>query len=132
MECRKHTREDFATCADWFVCTAEKEQLGGVVASVYSANSAITLARDRAAKASLGCRQLEKSIATLVAEREWVRGELERLVLQREREEGRREEYGRKMAGHRVKVARVEQDSAVHRELVELQAKIGELRDKSE
>lgn len=97
-----------------------------------SANRAITLAQARTSQASLSCQNLEKTIATLVAEREDLQGQLERVSREREGEEKRRGEYGRKMERHRDRVSYVEQDSTAFRELAELQAKKQQLEDKSE
>lgn len=102
------------------------------MACVCSANRAITVAQDAAAQTSLSCQQLEKSIATLMAERENLKRQFESVSREREREGKRKEEYRKRMAAHREKVSHSEQGNTINMDLAELQAKKQQLEHMSE
>lgn len=110
---------------------SENGRLKSVIACVCSTSKGITLAQDRAAQAGLSCQRLQQSMARLVGEREELRCKLERVVWEREEGQRQRVKYREKMAAHRERVLAVEKDSAVHKELAELQIKKQQLETKS-
>lgn len=110
----------------------EKEHLNSVVGFVHTANKAIIIAQDRATQASQDCQQLEKSIDSLIVEKEKLVVELVRVKQENAQEEKCRGEYRKKMAAYKEKVSRSEDTSPVSIELRELQEKISMLMEKSE
>ena len=107
------------------------EQLEGVSASVCATNRAITVAKDRAARAKLGCKSLWETLGRLVGEREGIRAQLEAVGRERERGERQREQYKKKMSLHRERVSQAEKSSHAHLELASLLTKKQQLEQES-
>ena len=113
-----------------FFLSQEKEYFHSVERDICAASKSICLSQDEAAQTSLACDNLEKEITVLISETQGLRSKLRGNQETLEMEGKLQQKYREKMMRHQVLTEEVEQSSPVQQELLELQRKIDELKER--